>query len=163
MWPIKGSNRCRIHGGSAPQTRAKAARRLAEGRIRKAIDKVEVREVVDPIGELMRLAGEVVTWKDVMASHVAFLREDYRYDGDRAGEQLRAEVALYERAIDRTDKVLSNIAKLNLEERLVHVSELQAAKVASIIKRAVDVAVDQGKGPAYKYAAKELRELSGRE
>lgn len=143
--------------------RKKAARRLAEDAVRRSLDQVEVREITDPIAELTRMAGEVVAWKDALASHVAALKHSYRFTDDKGAEHLDARVALYERAMDRARQFLETWVKLGLEERLVRVSEMQAAKVASIVKRAIDTAAEQGKGPAYKQAAKELRELSGRD
>lgn len=127
--PVLGSTVCRMHGGSARQVKAKAARRMAESRIRRSLDEVGVREIDNPLDELRRLTAEVVTWKDVLASHVANLTEQMRYTDDKGGEQLRSEVALYERAMDRAGKFLEAWARLGIDAMLaemqVRVTEAQ--------------------------------------
>jgi hypothetical protein len=48
--------------------------------------------------------------------------EQYRYQG-KTGEQTRAEIVLYERAIERLGSMLVAIAKLNLDARLVGIRQ----------------------------------------
>lgn len=116
--PLIGATVCRVHGGSAPQVKAAAARRLAESKARRALDDVGVREVDNPLHELRALTGEVVAWKDALANHVAALEDRYRYSDAKGAEQLRAEVALYERAMDRAAKLLETWARLGLDAML---------------------------------------------
>lgn len=118
-----------MHGGTAPQVKAAARRRLAESKVRQALDEVGIREVENPLEELRALTGEVVAWKDALARHVAALEDRYRFTDDKGGEQLRAEVALYERAMDRAVKVLETWARLGIDAMLadlrVRVTEAQ--------------------------------------
>jgi hypothetical protein len=86
-----------------------------------------------------------------------------RYEAAGAGtEQLRAEVSLFERALDRCTTVLATIAKLDIDARLARITELQAAAVL----RAVDVAIAKAgvTGPAAvdarQAAAAELRRVA---
>jgi len=58
--------------------------------------------------------------------------EEWRYTHG-SGEQLRSEVAVVERAMDRAANVLTMIAKLNLDERLVRLEEAKAALVEKLI------------------------------
>lgn len=129
--PVTGSTVCRMHGGSAKQVRFAGRRRLAESKIRKALDQVEIREVDNPLAELRALTGEVVAWKDALATHVAALADSYRFTDDKGAEQLRAEVALYERALDRSGKFLEMWARLGIDAMLaemqVRVTEGQVA------------------------------------
>lgn len=115
---IHGATVCRMHGGAARQVKAAAARRLAETKVRKALDEVGVREVTNPLEELRALTGEVVAWKDALANHVAALEDRYRFTDEKGAEQLRAEVALYERALDRAGKILETWARLGLDAML---------------------------------------------
>lgn len=127
--PVRGALVCRMHGGSAPQVRAKAAQRLAEAELRQGLARLEVDPVGDPLTELSKLAGQVVSWKDALAAKVNELTE-LRYAATGAGtEQLRAEVALFERALDRCAAVLGLIAKLGIDDRMAAISERQAAAV----------------------------------
>lgn len=115
---VGGATVCRMHGGGAPQVKAAAQRRMAESKIRQALDEVGIREVDNPLEELRSLTGEVVAWKDALARHVAHLEDQYRYKDRKGGEQLRAEVALYERALDRAAKLLETWARLGIDAML---------------------------------------------
>lgn len=160
--PVKGALVCRMHGGMAPQVQAAARRRLAEEEIRNGLAQLDVEPVGDPFTELSKLAGQVVAWKDALAAKVNELTE-LRYAAQGAGtEQLRAEVALFERALDRCAAVLGMIAKLGIDDRLARISERQTEAVI----RAVDAALSHAGviGPAAaeakQVAARELRAVS---
>jgi hypothetical protein len=90
-------------------------------------------KVDDPVEALSQLAGEVWAAKDFFASQIEQLRYDHR-----SGEQLRAEVALYERALDRCIKVLEVMARLGISERRTRVAEAQAIMLAGVIDRVLD-------------------------
>jgi len=93
-------------------------------------------KVADPLSELLRVAAEIRDFKDFVAARVAELRaESWRYESGQGAEQLRAEVALYERALDRTAKVLTDITKLGLEERQVRLAERHAALLQGVLTR----------------------------
>lgn len=161
-WPMRGALVCRKHGGGAPQVRAAAATRLAEQEIRRGLARLDVEPVEDPFTELSKLAGQVVAWKNALADKVNELTA-LRYEATGAGtEQLRAEVALFERALDRCAAVLGLIAKLDIDTRLARISEMQADAVV----RAVDAAISAAgvTGPAAAAArqavARELRAVS---
>ena len=49
-------------------------------------------------------------------------------------EQLRSEIVLYEKSLDRCAKVLTDMTRLNLEDRLVIVTERWAEVVVSVIR-----------------------------
>jgi hypothetical protein len=173
--PVPGAEVCRFHGGKAPQVRAKAAERVVEQQVRRALANLDVPAVEDPFTELGKLAGQVVSWKDALATLVNRLVEDapceacgaaggrLRYESFATGaEQLRSEVSLFERAMDRCASVLGLMAKLNIDERMARISERQAAAVI----RAIDVALATAgiTGPdaqdARAAAARELRKVA---
>lgn len=132
---VTGATVCRMHGGSAPQVKRAGARRLAESKVRQALDEVGIREVDNPLAELRALTGEVLAWKDALANHVAALEDRYRHTDDKGGEQLRAEVALYERALDRAGKLLETWARLGIDAMLadmqVRVTAMQVDALAA--------------------------------
>lgn len=128
-----GGVRCRRHGGATPQVKAASARRLAESRALKAVRREGVAPVGDPIAALRELASEAVGLKSHFAAQLKAL-EQLRYEG-HSGEQLRAEVALYERALDRSQKFLHDLARLGLDERQVRVNEAQIAILVGVISR----------------------------
>ncbi len=90
-----------------------------------------VRPVDNPLEELQRLAGRVLAWERVIGELVNEL-DSVRYETE-FGEQLRSEVALLERAMDRCERILVAMARLNLDERLVKISEAQAKLVTGVI------------------------------
>jgi hypothetical protein len=172
---VPGAAVCRFHGGGAPQVRAAAAKRVVEHQVRRLLADLEVPAVEDPFTELAKVAGQVVAWKDALASLVNRLVEGdvcescgaaggrLRYESFATGaEQLRSEVALFERAMDRCAHVLTAMAKLNIDERMARISERQAAAVI----RAIDVALATAgvTGPAAQEAraagARELRKAA---
>ncbi len=158
-WPLRGALVCRKHGGAAPQVRAAAAVRLAEQEIRAGLARLDVESVGDPFTELSKLAGQVVAFKDALAAKVNELTS-IRYEANGAGtEQLRAEVALFERALDRCAAVLGLIAKLNIDDRMARISERQAAAVVRALDAGLSHAGVTGSlaAAARAVAARELR------
>lgn len=134
-----GIGRCKLHGGSTPTHAAAAARQLLERDARAALERLDVQPVGDPLRALQALAGEVLAWKDVLAGYVAELRA-LGYRGGMAGEQIRAEVVLYERAMDRATAVLVAIARLNIDERLARVTEAQRLLVVRAVEAGLSAA-----------------------
>ncbi|HEY2088337.1 MAG TPA: hypothetical protein VGH54_20255, partial [Mycobacterium sp.] len=98
--------------------------------------RLDVAPVTDPLTELARLAGQAVAWKDAMAEKVNEL-SSMRYENQNGGEQLRAEIALWERALDRCVATLTAMAKLNIEERLAGIRQ----QTADMLERALDAAL----------------------
>lgn len=132
-YAMRGATVCETHGGRAPQVRAAASERRLDAQVRATLAKLDVAEVADPLTELGRLAGQILAWRDTLAARVNEL-SSIRYSAAGAGtEQLRAEVAMYERALDRCMQVLGLMAKLNLDARLVAISEQQASLVVAAV------------------------------
>ena len=160
----KGFGRCRKHFGNAPNVvKAAETERLGQ-ELRETLVRLDVQPVDDPLTELQKLGGEVLAWKEAIGQKVNLL-SSLRYEGIGAGEQLRAEVALYERAVDRLERVLVNMARLNLDERLVRISEAQGRLILGVMLAAVK---DLGLAPEIEQAlrpaiARHLRQAAGKE
>lgn len=69
---------------------------------------------------------------EIIGERVEELRA-MRYDS-KAGEQLRAEVGAYERAMASTGRLLVDLARLGLDERQVRISEAMATVVNGVIR-----------------------------
>lgn len=152
-----GTGCCKLHGGNTRDHRTAALREQAE----RTLADLNAPPVDNPLTELARIAGQVVAWKDGIADRVNELTS-LRYSTD-GGEQLRAEVALFERALDRCERFLTAMAKLNIDERLTRISEQQAA----LVNHAVIAALQELGLPAEQQqearrgVARHLRAVSG--
>lgn len=134
--PHAGAGRCKFHGGSTRNHQNSGHLALVEQQLHRdqqaltallgTADPVE-----DPLRELQVLAGEAKRWKHLVAERVSGLAS-LGYAG-ATGEQIKAEVQLLERAMDRLGHLLLGIGRLNIDERLARVSEQQAATVASAL------------------------------
>lgn len=105
----------------------------AETAARKFLAKNGYGKVDDPVEALSELAGEATAMKDFFRSQI----EELRYSA-QTGEQLRAEVGLYERALDRTMRILEVMAKLGISERRTQIAEAQAVMLMEVIKNVLD-------------------------
>jgi hypothetical protein len=132
--PLTGLSVCGAHGGKTPRSQAARRRRLAEAEALASLADVEVVPVGDPLDALAQLAAEALAFKDHLAAHVAELGKDYRFTSEdamrRETEQLDARVGLYERAMDRCQRFLSDWVRLGFEDRKVRVDEVRAGLLA---------------------------------
>jgi len=145
---------CKNHGANRGSKSAKhAADRIVEGRIADnlVIILAEHGEKLmnpDPIGnpfhELMDLAAEIKAFKELMRQVSAYLvsKERIRSAHARVGEQLRAEILIYERAQERLAKILIDITRLNIEARLAAIEEAQQRT----IEQAMTIAIQRAGG-----------------
>lgn len=141
--PMHGQTTCAAHGGRAPAARAAARRRLAlqaaeadAGRLLASSASVGLE---DPFDALATVAAEAVALKDALAARVNALRE-VRYQASGAGtEQLRAELAMYERSLDRVARIADNMIRLDFEGRKVELEQSRASVVIAAVRGALEV------------------------
>lgn len=131
-YAMEDSEVCSAHGGRAPQVKAAARRRAVERQVLAELARLDVEPLEDPLSELALVAAQAVAWKNAMAAKVNELTS-LRYEGTGLGEQLRAEVALWERALDRCEHVLTAMARLNIDERLTEIGEIRAGQIISFL------------------------------
>lgn len=102
----------------------------------------EAQPVSDPYAELMAVTGEMREWKNILRELVEKLENRLRYSTDH-GEQLRAEVALYNAALKDLAGVLTAIGRLNLDARMVGIHK----QTVDMLERALDLALERAKVP----------------
>lgn len=136
-YPKPGLEVCVAHGAKTKAAVAKAERVVAERRFQASLEAEGYRQI--PPEELPEVGLDVISravaWMEYFSEQVELLRGDYRYTGSGAGaEQLRSEVQVFERAMDRVQKFVTEWARLGLDERRVRVSEIQAGRVSDFAK-----------------------------
>jgi hypothetical protein len=137
--PMHGIDKCNVHAGGS---RKMAKQNAVEQQVVAVVSDYKPDIVVDnPLTALAEVSAEVTEVKDLFAAKARALVKagDSRYMSDVGTEQLRSEVALYERALDRCVATLATIAKLNIDERLAKVSEAQI----DLVDRALTTALIQ--------------------
>lgn len=131
---IRGGTVCINHGGAAPAAKRKAAERIAREKANAVLGKLNIKPVEDPFAAMQELAGELLALKDKFREKVEALTQ-VRYVAET--EQLRAEVAVYSQLLRDCTAVLTSLARLGLDERMVRVREAQA----EMIKKAIEGAL----------------------
>jgi hypothetical protein len=168
-----GGKACSKHGGNGANARKGAQQRLAEAELTRLATSLVGTPVGNPLTELSKLAGRARAWMEMLEERVQTLLDEdpepgegddgkkdcgIRYRGG-AGEQTRAEVQLYERAMGQLGTILTAIARLNIDERLAKITERQAEVVIAALEAGLSAA--GVRDPAQRTAAKEAasREL----
>jgi hypothetical protein len=143
---MRGGKRCRMHGGSSPQAKKAAARRVAERKVVTTLERMGVAIQVDPLeallgqvyesagnvavlrGLILQLEPKVSGWNDE-ADSAGIAGPNHL--GDGAPHVL---VTMYDRERDR----LANMVKLCLDadvaERRVALAEHQGELLAQVIR-----------------------------
>jgi len=135
-YPMQGGTVCSTHGGMAGQVKAKAAARQAlakvEAEVRAALATESFVGVLNPLEFMSQLLAEARSGKNVLGGMVNDLEGRLRYEAHGAGtEQTRAEVILYERALDRCAKFADMLIRSGFENRKLLLEEyLVKARVA---------------------------------
>jgi hypothetical protein len=125
-----GYGPCKLHGGCSPSVAGlvlKAEARDLFGKIAPTVGPVD-----NPLAAYAELAGRVLAWLDLMDS---LLDQARTVDVTTAsqGEQTRAVVQLYERAMDRANTVLGSYARLRIDDRLAAITNRQADMVVAAL------------------------------
>jgi hypothetical protein len=125
---LTGTNRCQFHGGKSPQVQAAIRRRSEEAHCRTLLERLgEPEPVGHPVEELLGIASEAKAWSGVLRERLSELQSFESHDRTGA-EQEKAVVSLYERSLDRTGRILHELASLDLDTRLA-VSEQERARL----------------------------------
>ncbi len=160
-YPTRGAKVCSVHGGQLPPVKRAAAWRLAEAAARRTLADQPAVLIDDPLVAFAKLASGAVAFQEFAAGHVAELGNRLvGYDADDA-EYMRAVVGLYERAMDRAGKFLHAWVRLNMDERLVAVTERHADLIVQVITATLrDLGVDPDEEATRSVLGRHLRAVS---
>lgn len=134
---MTGLNVCHTHGGANPVAKEAGLRRAAEAKAEaKAMKLVERYEAkldpnIDFIEQYRKVLLTSLAWVDICQQQLEDLTSvDFTTkEGDR---KLDARIALWERALDRAEKFLTNAQHLNLDERSLRIKEAQNNELATL-------------------------------
>lgn len=137
---IPGTRLCRQHGSTQSAVQAKAYRRGALTEVQRWSDSagqsgnVELFQT-NPFQLLQETITAVHEFQALIKAKIEVMGdgEDWRYVDKSGAEQLRSEISLYERALDRSVRAATAISKLNIEERYLAISEKQATSIIYIL------------------------------
>lgn len=167
MWAIRGGTVCYHHGGANPVVRAKAQERLRVQKIEAHATKVLATEglagIEDPLTELSKMASSSQALMLSLGARVNSLQELEHFDAKNS-PTIKAEVQMYERAMDRTARLLESLVKAGYTERQVQIQENEAMLVAGVLKRTIAALglTPQQQAQAQVILAEEFRELAPR-
>lgn len=139
-WAMKGQLVCYKHGGASPQAKAAAQVRLAEQKAMTEIARLQVEPVGNALEALQHHAAIVIAWRDECSALVDELGDRMRYESTMRIEQLRSEVAIFERALDRATATLTALARCQTDERLAQISQRKAETLAAALAASLALA-----------------------
>lgn len=151
----RGFGNCSWHGGTSPTGRMSALAEQAE----RLLYRQDAKPCANPLEALQRLAGRALALEETIG-HLVNDLSAIRYEDAKGAEQLRSEVAVLERAMDRAGRILVDIAKLNIDERLAAITSRQADAVIAALEAglaAAGVIDPQQRVLAKAAASRELR------
>jgi hypothetical protein len=137
---MKGQLVCYKHGGASPQAKAAAQVRLAEQKAMTEIARLQVEPVGNALEALQHHAAIVIAWRDECSALVDELGDRMRYESTMRIEQLRSEVAIFERALDRATATLTALARCQTDERLAQISQRKAETLAAALAASLALA-----------------------
>lgn len=163
--PIKGALVCQMHGGQLPPVKKAAAVALTEARVRREIssmrDVPQMTGVNDVYTELLEVLSMCAQWRRLLGDRVSYLT-NLGYSTLENGEQVRADVQLFERSLERSAKVGEMLARLNLDERKAALDERTAAQLGMCIQQILNDLnlTDEQRELAAVVAPRRVRELA---
>jgi hypothetical protein len=166
-WAIKGGSVCGTHGGSTPQVKDAAVRRVQEARALELAGRVAPGTDLTAYGDPLDALEHVLAMSHYMAVRLTSIVErlpdsDLAYRG-RLGEQLRGEVTACQKALADLGRIAAESVKLGLDARRQRLTDNQV----DLVVHALTVALEasglglEGQDAARKVLARELGRAAG--
>ena len=172
MFATRGTDppRCKVHGANAGSVISKrAAANVIEGEVMDRFKEIVAETspdrlinppaLADPLGELLMVCAEMKVLKNILRDRVSTIDAANWGSLSRAEEvQVRAEVILYERALERLAACLINIIKLGIEDRLATIEKKQVQQIEQALVLALEASGSDldGQARARKVLIREL-------
>jgi hypothetical protein len=113
QWPVKGTNRCKMHRGLAPRLQAKVRAMQLRARINGELQALDCKPVTDPIPRYAELAGETLAFKDLARERINELGSWEQAD-DFDSLDIHAAVTVYQWALEQSERILGRMSSLGL-------------------------------------------------
>jgi hypothetical protein len=160
-YPMRGQRRCRKHGGASPRARNAAALRLAEQAAASTLAQMNIIPIDDPLEALKDLAAEARSFQAYARRRLAELGDNLTGKDRHDAEYARAMVVIYERAVDRLGRLLATWVRLEMDERLVQVTERRAEMILLVLTGTLrQLGHDPDEGHVRTALAAQLRAVS---
>ena len=141
QYAVKGTNRCRMHGGRAPQTVAKAKRNILEARINGELRRREITPVTDPVTAIQDVVGREFAFLDLAQDRMAEISESWVRENRITGsDDAKATVAIYTAALDRAERGATRMVQLGIQARIAAAQEMRAAAFIAAFQQAITLA-----------------------
>jgi hypothetical protein len=141
----KGYGHCKFHGGNTLTHNKNAAAEMIDREARAMLGIEGFEPITDPYTELSELAGEIVKLKDVLRDKVEELTNLKDVGDENVATQIDVLFQAYERSIDRCERILMGMARLDLEDRIARlhtrINSDMAAQIIGSMNAALDAAV----------------------
>lgn len=111
---------------------------------------------IDPLAALLAVAADAEAWRHACKVIVGEL-DQLRF---KSGNELKAEVALFERSMDRSARILGDLARLGIESRLVKLEEAKTDLMANALDWLLGAFGVAGSDVARRQVAAMLRAVS---
>lgn len=107
-----------------------------ESEITRRTDVPEADYHTSALEKMDQVLSEVLDWEqDAKRNLYQIPREDWRFTDRTNGEQTRMEVGVYERALDRSSRVLKDVSKMALSDKIVSLGRSQTELMIRIMMR----------------------------
>src|SRR5215217_3381186 len=118
QWPVKGTTRCKMHGGLAPRVQAKVRAMQLRARINGELQALGWEPVIDPIPRYAELAGETLAFKDLARERINELGS-WQQANEFDSLDIHAAVKVYEWALEQSERILGRMLSLGLTAEIL--------------------------------------------
>jgi hypothetical protein len=118
QWPVKGTTRCKMHGGLAPRLQAKVRVMQSQARINGELQASGWKPVTDPIPRYTELAGETLAFKDLARERINELGS-WEQANELDSLDIHAAVKVYQWALEQSERILGRMSSLGLTAEIL--------------------------------------------
>lgn len=135
---VDESGVCKKHKGSKAEVERN--KQSVQTKMRQQASKSDTSTVSRVLEGMLEELDSIRNWQEEAREKVDDLDGNWRFQDKAGGEHLRSEVSVYERAMDRTARVLKDMTRLDIDARVAGIEKKQAEFMLMVLMRAMDKA-----------------------